>query len=199
MFHVKHAQLDDVLGWVGLEAPPGLLGRLEAFERWLVTEGVVAGGIGPGEVPSVWERHVLDALMFSVGNPAPTKIVDLGSGVGLPGLPLALLHPGAEVVLVDRSGRRMRLARRAARVCGAGNVAAVETTFDDLPPQEADLVVMRASLPQHEAPAELRRHRAQGGVAVLGVGLERPEDMDPCERYPGSRVLDPGRWLHIMR
>lgn len=198
MFHVKHAQLLDVLSWVGVEPPPGLFDALSRFEAWLASEGAEAGGIGPAELPGLWERHVLDALMFAVGAESPRSIVDLGSGVGLPGIPLALLFPEADVLLVDRSGRRMRLARRAARVCGATNVEAIEASFEGLDHRGADLVVMRASLPPDEALAVLEAHRAEGGRAVLGVGVRRPEGLD-CVRFPGSGILDPGRWLHIMR
>jgi 16S rRNA (guanine527-N7)-methyltransferase len=198
MFHVKHEQLSEVLEWVGVVPPDGLLGRLERFERWLVTEGADAGGIGPADVAQVWERHVLDSLMFAVEAGNPHSILDLGSGIGLPGIPLALLFPEATVLLVDRSGRRVRLARRAARVCGAANVGVTQASFDELAPQAAELVVMRASLPPSEAPAVLERHRAPGGRSVVGVGLQRPNDLE-CVRFPGSRILDPGRWLHIMR
>ncbi|NND84548.1 MAG: class I SAM-dependent methyltransferase, partial [Acidimicrobiia bacterium] len=187
-----------VLRWMGVAGPPGLLERLERFEGWLAAEGADAGGIGPAELPDLWERHVLDSIMFGFEAGSPTRIVDLGSGAGLPGIPLALLFPSAEVMLVDRSGRRVRLARRAARVAGAANVSVVQAGFGELPPQEADLVVMRASLPLDDAPAVLAAHRAEGGRAVLGVGLTRPEGL-ACTRFPGSGILDPGRWLHIMR
>jgi 16S rRNA (guanine527-N7)-methyltransferase len=136
--------------------------------------------------------------MFGVGAEHPRTIVDLGSGVGLPGIPLALLFPEAAVVLVDRSGRRVRLARRAARVCGAENVSVEQASFAATAPQDADLVVMRASLPLDEAPAVLQTHVAEAGRAVLGVGLNRPDDL-ACARFPGSGILDPGRWLHIMQ
>ena len=198
MFHVKQEQLAEVLDWAGVTAPPGLLGQLERFETWLTLEGADAGGVGPAELPHIWERHLLDALMVACGTASPRRIVDLGSGVGLPGIPLALLYPDAETVLVDRSGRRVRLARRASRVCGAVNVRVVQAAFEELAPQEADLVVMRASLPWEEAPEVLRAHRATGGTAVFGVGVTRPEALE-CVRFPGSGILDPGRWLHIMR
>ena len=83
-------------------------------------------------------------------------------------------------------------------MCGAVNVHVVQAAFDELPKQDADLVVMRASLPLEDAPEVLLRHRAPGGTAVFGVGVTRPEGLE-CIRFPGSGILDPGRWLHIMR
>jgi 16S rRNA (guanine527-N7)-methyltransferase len=199
MFHVKHAQLTEVLEWIGVPAPDSLFEGLERFAGWLAEEGAAAGGIGPQELEHLWERHVLDSLMFSRGSQHPRRILDLGSGVGLPGIPLALLHPDAEVVLVDRSGRRVRLARRASRVCGAENVTVIESDFLHEGGEPADLVVMRASLPIVDAIPVLEGRRAHGGVAVVGVGLDAPEELTGLTRFPGSAILDPGRWLHIMR
>lgn len=199
MFHVKQAQLTEVLDWVGVAPPPGLFEGLTRFAGWLAGEGAAAGGIGPQELEHLWERHILDSLMFSVDSPHPRRILDLGSGVGLPGIPLALLHPGSEVVLVDRSGRRVRLARRASRVCGADNVTVIESDFLDEGLEPADLVVMRASLPVVDAIPVLEGLRAPGGTAVVGVGLDPFDDITDLTRFPGSAMLDPGRWLHIMR
>lgn len=199
MFHVKRRQLDDVLAWVGHAAPVGLLDRLEAFERWLVTEGVVSGGVGPNE-SDIWVRHILDSVMFARGfDTPPASIIDLGSGVGLPGVPLALLFPKSAVVLVDRSGRRLASARRVARVLRLESVSTIQAEFSGYF-GEADGVVMRAALPSDDAGDEIRRHLAPGGVGVLGIGRTAPETKDGIiERFPGSEVLDPGRWLHIMR
>ncbi len=199
MFHVKQAQLAEVLDWVGVAASDGLFEGLTRFAGWLAEEGAAAGAIGPQELDHLWERHILDSLMFSVGSQRPRHILDLGSGVGLPGMPLALLHPDAEVALVDRSGRRVRLARRAARVCGADNVTVIETDFLHAGLEPADFVVMRASLPVTDAIPVLEALRTPGGAAVVGVGLDPVDEFAGLARFPGSSILDPGRWLHIMR
>ncbi len=196
---MKRRQLDDVLAWTGHPAPAGLFDRLEAFEAWLATEAAVSGGVGPNE-RDVWVRHVLDSLMFARGfDTAPASIIDLGSGVGLPGVPLALLFPGSAVVLVDRSGRRLASARRAARVLRLESVSTTQAEFSGYS-GVADAVVMRAALGPGDAVHEIRRHLTPGGVGVLGIGRAATETEDGVlERFPGSEVLDPGRWLHIMR
>jgi len=200
VFHVKHLQLADVLAWVGHTDPGDLPSRLERFESWLETEGVAAGGIGPDEVGVTWVRHILDSLMFARGITGhPQTILDLGSGVGLPGIPLALLFPRAAVTLVDRSRSRLELARRALRILDLPRVQTVQADFAAFS-GKAEVVVMRAALPQSEAVPFLRDLVEAGGSAILGVGLSRGEDeFGLQERFPGSEVLDAGRWLHIMR
>src|SRR5680860_1148391 len=92
------------------------LGRLH---RWLATEAVEAGGLGPNEVDQITQRHIGDSAAFACQVPkAPDSLIDLGSGVGLPGAVLAILWPRTSVTLLDRSGRRADLARRMTRVVG---------------------------------------------------------------------------------
>lgn len=199
LFHVKHRQLTEVLEWVGAPESHHLMDSLEELENWLMGEGAYSGGLGPNEA-DVWTRHILDSLMFARGlGEHPDSILDMGSGVGLPGIPLALLFPSSTVTLVDRSGRRMEMARRAARVIGAANVQTFRSEFDEFS-GEFDGVVMRASLQPDSAIAAIRGHISPGGYGVLGIGLSPPPGFaGKLVRFPGSEVLDAGRWLHIMR
>jgi 16S rRNA (guanine527-N7)-methyltransferase len=105
MFHVKHPAAP--------EPPPAataLFGeRLELARRYadlLAGIGVERGLLGPREVDRIWERHILNsaALAELVGQGA--RVVDIGSGAGLPGLPLAIARPDLRVVLVEPMLRR---------------------------------------------------------------------------------------------
>lgn len=202
MFHVKHQQVADVAGWAGFEVDPEKLSRLEVFADWLANEALIAGGIGPEEAPLVWERHVLDSLMFGAGIDSPDWVLDVGSGVGLPGLPLAITYPDLPFVLLDRSGRRVRLVRRIARILGLSNVEVVEADAHDWASVEGPLpcFVMRGVLQPGPLGKFASTHLSPGGTAVVGAGLE-PVEVGNFElvRFPGSSVLEPGRWLRIMR
>lgn len=201
---MKHRQLSEVAAWAGLTIDAHQEADLRRFEAWLVDEAADAGGIGPREAPLVWERHVLDSLMFArpLVATGSTDVVDIGTGVGLPGLPLAVALPDISWRLVDRSGRRVRLLRRAIRLLGLENAEALERSADrylaERGPEPA--LVMRGVLPRPELPAFVERMVAPGGVAVIGGGLE-PDPVPGAEvlRFPGSEILAPGRWLRIMR
>jgi 16S rRNA (guanine527-N7)-methyltransferase len=52
--------------------------------------------------------HVLDGLAFALSEIRPRHVLDLGSGNGFPGVCIAALHPGASVVLLDRTGKKIR-------------------------------------------------------------------------------------------
>lgn len=199
MFHVKHQQLADVLSWAGFDLPTGqVFERLERYQEWLTTEALNAGGIAPGDRDDIWQRHILDSCMFACHLPPAGRVVDVGTGVGLPGIPLAVVAPYLTFELVDRSGRRTALLRRVVRILGLENVTVVHgDAFGHSP---ADGLVMRAALPPERLTEITSALLTVGGYATVGVGVE-PSDVPGWElvRFPGSEVLAPGRWIRIMR
>jgi 16S rRNA (guanine527-N7)-methyltransferase len=72
----------------------------------LATDGVVMGLIGPREVPRLWERHLLNSAAVAQLVPQGVRVIDVGSGAGLPGIPLALCRPDLQVELVEPMLRR---------------------------------------------------------------------------------------------
>ena len=76
------------------------------FAEILADTGVSHGLIGPREVPRLWERHLLNCAVVADAFPQGTRLVDVGSGAGLPGVALALARPDLEVHLVEPMLRR---------------------------------------------------------------------------------------------
>ena len=77
------------------------------YAEHLATSGVERGLIGPREAPRIWERHVLNCAVVAGLVPDGARLVDVGSGAGLPGIPLALARPDARIVLVEPLARRV--------------------------------------------------------------------------------------------
>jgi 16S rRNA (guanine527-N7)-methyltransferase len=89
---------------------------LPAAERYvarLAGDGVVRGLIGPREVPRLWERHVLNSAAVAEAVPAGARVVDVGSGAGLPGIPLGLARPDLTMTLVEPMARRVEFLEQA--------------------------------------------------------------------------------------
>lgn len=82
------------------------LSTVEAYVSVLATRGVEWGLMGPREVPRLWERHVLNSAAIAGLVPDGSSVVDVGSGAGLPGIPLAILRPDLDVVLLEPLLRR---------------------------------------------------------------------------------------------
>jgi 16S rRNA (guanine527-N7)-methyltransferase len=83
------------------------LGAAEQYVARLSTDGVIRGLIGPREVPRLWERHVLNSAAVSEAVPQGARVVDVGSGAGLPGIPLGLARPDLALTLVEPMARRV--------------------------------------------------------------------------------------------
>ena len=95
--------------------------------------------------PHVMERHVLHSLgiakvmRFQPG----ARVLDVGTGGGFPGLPLAVLHPETEFVLCDSIGKKIKVVEAAAKAAGLNNVKALHARAEHIP-GEFDFVVSRA-------------------------------------------------------
>jgi 16S rRNA (guanine527-N7)-methyltransferase len=77
------------------------------YARLLATEGTVRGLIGPREVPRLWDRHLLNSAAIASLVPDGARVVDVGSGAGLPGIPLALARSDLTVTLLEPLARRV--------------------------------------------------------------------------------------------
>lgn len=83
---------------------------LDAATRYvamLAGDGVVRGLIGPREVDRLWDRHVLNSAALAEAVPPGARVVDVGSGAGLPGIPLGLARPDLALTLVEPMARRV--------------------------------------------------------------------------------------------
>jgi 16S rRNA (guanine527-N7)-methyltransferase len=79
----------------------------ERYVARLAGDGVARGLIGPREVPRLWERHVLNSAALAEAVPVGARVVDVGSGAGLPGIPLGLARPDVTLTLVEPMARRV--------------------------------------------------------------------------------------------
>jgi 16S rRNA (guanine527-N7)-methyltransferase len=76
------------------------------YAELLASDGVVRGLIGPREASRIWDRHLLNSAAVMEIIPDSVTVIDVGSGAGLPGIPLAIARPDLSVVLVDSLARR---------------------------------------------------------------------------------------------
>lgn len=79
---------------------------VSGFHAMLREEGVLRGLVGPREVGRLWERHLVNSAAVVPFLPETGRIIDVGSGAGLPGVVIAAMRPDAEVVLLEPMERR---------------------------------------------------------------------------------------------
>jgi len=84
------------------------LALAQRYAEQLATSAVERGLVGPREAARVWDRHVLNCAVVGELVPEGARLVDVGSGAGLPGIPLALARPDLRIVLVEPLARRVQ-------------------------------------------------------------------------------------------
>lgn len=83
------------------------------YAELLVTTGIDHGLLGPREAPKVWDRHIINCAIVESLLPHRTRLLDLGSGAGLPGLALAIARPDLRITLIEPLARRTEWLERA--------------------------------------------------------------------------------------
>jgi 16S rRNA (guanine527-N7)-methyltransferase len=108
-FHVKHSH-PDAIGEPSEAVRAVIFGpRMDTARRYadlLAGAGVERGLLGPHEAGRLWERHLLNSAAVGELVEPGERVIDIGSGAGLPGIPLAIARPDLEVVLLEPLLRR---------------------------------------------------------------------------------------------
>ncbi len=151
------------------------------LERWNTRFNLISRK----DIDRLWPRHVFDSLSLSAFVEEARRAVDLGTGAGLPGIPLAIAHPAVQWHLLDRNERKIRFLELVVRELGLTNAhPQVSDPAVSVPgglDGRADLLVSRAVA----APAALVRLAApmltDTGRLVLMTGAADPEVESPKE------------------
>jgi 16S rRNA (guanine527-N7)-methyltransferase len=119
------------------------------YETWLAGAGVERGLLGPREAERLWDRHLLNsAVLGDLLAPGET-VVDVGSGAGLPGIPLALARPDCSYVLLEPLARRAAFLAEVVADLALPNVRVLRARAEDHARERPayDVAVARAVAP----------------------------------------------------
>jgi 16S rRNA (guanine527-N7)-methyltransferase len=158
--------------------------RLPLAERYaehLATTGVEWGLVGPREASRVWERHILNCAVVADLIPPAARVLDIGSGAGLPGIPLALARPDLRVVLVEPLARRVEWLRTVLADLELP-VEVERGRAEDTPIRRrwegADVVTSRAVAPLHRLAAWCLPLVRPGGMMLAVKGVSAPAEVE---------------------
>lgn len=171
----------------------------------LADTGISHGLIGPREVPRLWDRHILNCAVIAEVMPQGARVMDVGSGAGLPGLCLAIVRPDLHVTLVEPMERRTAWLTMVSTDLGLDNVTVERARAEELHGRlVADVVTARAVAALDRLARWCMPLVAPGGhlVAMKGSSAER-EVLDAAATVQrlggvsssvqvcGSALLDP--------
>ncbi|HDR90842.1 MAG TPA: 16S rRNA (guanine(527)-N(7))-methyltransferase RsmG [candidate division Zixibacteria bacterium] len=127
----------DILKRLDFDVPEESIDTFAKYVDLLRKSSLSLNLLSSGEVGHIWERHILDSLwpiILGVFKPN-SSILDVGTGAGLPGIPLAICSPSLKVVMVESVGKKARFIERAVSSLSINNSSVVNTRIEDYRPE----------------------------------------------------------------
>lgn len=175
----------------------------QAYAGLLAGEASVRGLIGPREVPRLWERHLLNCAVLADLVPQGSRVVDVGTGAGLPGLVLAIRRPDVHVTLLEPLLRRTRFLDLAVAELGLDNAEVLRSRAEEAA-GTWDVVTSRAVAPLERLVGWSLPLVAPGGAMLAMKGSSAQEEIEattlrwdrlgvrpPRLHHLGADLLDP--------
>ena len=163
------------------------------FGELLREQGELRGLIGPREVSRLWERHLLNSAAVVPYLPTSGVLVDVGSGAGLPGIVVAMMRPGLDVVLVEPMERRTTWLTEVVERFGLTNVTVRRGRAEEYHGAfEADVVTSRAVANLAKLARMSLPLLRPGGEMVVLKGRNVAQEIEPARRVLRSfKASDP--------
>ncbi len=171
---------------------PAQLGQFEAFEPIFAEWNSKINLISRNDMQHFYERHVLHSLAIAryIRFAPGTRILDVGTGGGFPGLPLAICFPDSDFLLVDSIGKKIKAVGSMAQALGLSNVRTIQQRVETID-EKFDFIVSRAvtSLPEFVGWAASKFHGHSRNTKPNGILYLKGGNLEP------ELKLLPKRWV----
>ena len=115
-----------------------------AYTDRLAKDSETFGLLGPRELPRIWGRHVINSALLAELVPTGSKVADIGSGAGLPGIPMAIAKPDAHFTLIEPMERRSGWLQTVVEDLGIKNVDVIRARAEEVQRPDFDIATARA-------------------------------------------------------
>jgi 16S rRNA (guanine527-N7)-methyltransferase len=193
----RDGDIPDQPGEIGRQLFGDRLDLAVRYARLLSQDGVEHGHLGPREVPRLWSRHLLNCALLTDLVPDGARIVDIGSGAGLPAIPMAIRRADLVVTAVEPMLRRVTFLQRAQRELCLDSLSVVRGRAEERGVVEAigeaEWVTARAVAPLERLVRWCLPLLQPGGRLLAMKGRSAAGEADAAERAVtqfGGRVVD---------
>lgn len=150
----------------------------QAYHDSLATTAAQRGFIGPKEVSRLWSRHILNCAVISEAFEEGLNIADIGSGAGLPGVPLAIARPDLNITLIEPLLKRSTYLSEIKEEFSLDNVTVIRGRAEEQPKGGFDVVTSRAVAPLGKLAGWSLPLVKKGGAMVAMKGSSVSEELE---------------------
>lgn len=118
--------------------------QARGYAHALVRDADLLGLLGPREMPKLWSRHILNSAVVSELLKPGEQVADVGSGAGLPGIPMAIARPDVQFTLIEPMERRSSWLVEQVAELGLQNVKVLRARAEEVERKAYDVVTARA-------------------------------------------------------
>jgi 16S rRNA (guanine527-N7)-methyltransferase len=167
------------------------IGQARQFFDLLVRDGDLLGLVGPRELPKLWSRHILNSAVVAELVADGQSVADVGSGAGFPGIPMAILKPATEFVLIEPMERRANwLSEVVVPELGLLNVQVLRGRAEEAPLRNYDVVTARAVSALPKLLRMLVPLTVPGGQILALKGSKAQDEIDESKTLAKKLKLD---------
>ena len=185
---------------------------LRGYVDILATRGIEWGLLGPREGDKLWSRHVANSLALVDAVPSGVRVADVGSGAGLPGIPLAVARPDLDVTLIEPLLRRANFLTLAVEELGLQQRVRVLRARAEETKERFDVVTCRAVAPldkllrwtiplfsPHGMLVALKGDSAEDEIRAAGKVLKAAGLTASVMELGAARGVEPTRAIKVVR
>jgi 16S rRNA (guanine527-N7)-methyltransferase len=156
--------------------------KARAFAQKLANDSDDLGLLGPRELDKLWSRHILNSAVVAETVKAGDLVADVGSGAGLPGIPMAIALPEAHFVLIEPMERRSSWMLEVIEELGLTNVEVRRARAEEILDLKFDIVTARAVAALDKL-LRLTVHLLKPGGSLIALkGSKAAEEIEAAKR-----------------
>ena len=152
------------------------------YAQMLANDSDELGLLGPRELDKIWSRHILNSAVVAELVRPGELVADVGSGAGLPGIPMAIAAPETNFVLIEPMDRRASWLQGVAQELGLQNVEVQRARAEEVEGGQFDVVTARAVAALDKLLRLCVPLLKQGGRVIALKGSKAPEEIEAAKK-----------------